>query len=50
MFREGDPPHERWFSSSAPDVAYLVWEIADPRAAVNLLKADGVDAEVVPGP
>ena len=44
MFREGDPAGERWFSSSASDAAYLVWETVDPVQAATTLRAAGLDA------
>ncbi len=46
-FLEGDPPEERWFSASAHGATDLVWEAADPSAAVVALKAVGLDADVV---
>jgi hypothetical protein len=47
MFDEGDPPDERWFSSSAREAAYLVWDTPDPSGAATSLRAMGLDAEVV---
>jgi hypothetical protein len=47
MFREGDSPDDRWFSSSGRDATYLIWETADARAVVATLRLVGLDAEVV---
>jgi hypothetical protein len=47
MYQEGDPPDERWFSPSARDAAYLVWDAADAPAAAAKLQAARLIAEVV---
>jgi hypothetical protein len=46
-YQEGDPPDERWFSPSANDAAYLVWDSGDASAAAANLQAAGLNAEVV---
>ena len=47
MYRDGDPPEERWFKASVRDAAYLVWNAADPPAVAASLQAAGLNAEVV---
>ena len=46
VFQEGDPPEERWFSSTAREAGYLVWDTDDPHATAGSLRAAGLDAEI----
>jgi hypothetical protein len=47
MYREGDPVEDRWFSATAPEVVYLLWETDDPPAVAIALGAVGLNAAVV---
>jgi hypothetical protein len=47
MFREGDPPEDRWFSATARDAAYLVWDVGEPEAALSALGDVGLDVRIL---
>ena len=38
MFRQGDPPEERWFCSEARDASYLIWETQGNEAVLAALQ------------
>ena len=47
MFRQGDPPEERWFCSEARDASYLIWETQGNEAVLAALRDAGLSVDAI---